>query len=197
MNKLLVSALAVFATTGVAVAQEAAQPSVFADSYVGITSNLDGDVDLTVGTGVTAFNQETYAEFTYSDGTTNSYSVSGGAVVDLSVVSLDTNVSYAWNNTTTDMIGWGDTNTWGDLSFNPTITATPGIIGGEYVSVGGNIDLDFDGGFGYEIVGGEIGVGYKHELGSGAHVDLGYVWAVDDSWDIGQGGMQLGVGFSF
>lgn len=197
MKKLLISTFAVLAVTGVAVAEEASQPSVFADSYVGIETDLDGAVDFTVGAGITGFNQETYVEFTYSDAATNSYTVGGGAVLDLSVVSLDTNVSYSWDNVTTDMIGWGDENVWGDISLNPTLTATPGMIGGEYVSAGANIDIDFDGGFGYDIVGGEIVVGYKHELGSGAYVDLNYGWDVDSSWDISEGGIGLGVGFRF
>ena len=195
MKKLLVSFLAVFVTSGVAFAQEASQPSIFADSYVGIESDLDGAVDFTVGTGVTAFNQESYVEFTYSDGVTNSYALGAGAVMDLNVVELDTNVAYSWDNDTTNLVGWGDTNTWGDVTVNPTITAKPGIIGGEYASVGGTVAVNnfFD----YGIEGGEIALGYKHELGAGAHVDLSYGWDVNSDWEVGEGAMKLGVGFKF
>ena len=128
--------------------------------------------------------------------------------MDLGFASLDTSIGYAWGATSgADLIGRGDGNTWGDVTLDPTLMITPGIIGGEYVWVGGSMDLASDGEIAVGWGGASYGIGYSHALNDKASVSVSYGWSVDivddgddatvNDWTTTADGLKVGVGFKF
>ena len=154
--KYLISAIMATMVAAPAIAQDAAgNDALMSNATVGVSTDLEGNADWTVGAelGIAGFGVD--AGFTLNDRGDNAaddYSISLGSGMDLGFASLDTSISYAWGATNgADLIGRGAGNTWGDVTVDPTLTVTPGIIGGEYAWVGGSMDLASDG---------EIAVGY-------------------------------------
>jgi len=180
------------------------------NATVGVATDLEGNADWTVGAelGIAGFGVD--AGFTLNDrgdNTADDYSISMGTGMDLGFASLDTSVSYAWGATNgADLIGRGDGNTWGDVSLNPTLNITPGIIGGEYVWVGASMDLASAGAIDVGWGGASYGFGYSHDLNERASVGISYGWSVDvvedplttvNDWVTTADGMKIGVGFKF
>jgi len=157
-----------------AVAQDASESPLMSNATVGVETDLQGNADWTVGAelGIAGFGVD--AGFTLNDRGDNAaddYSVGLGTGMDLGVASLDTSINYAWGATSgADLIGRGDGNTWGDLTVDPELKLTPGIIGGEYAWVGASMDLASAGEIDLGWAGATYGVGYEHDLNANASV---------------------------
>jgi len=210
--KYLISAIMATMVAAPAIAQDAADngSALMSNATVGVSTDLEGNADWTVGAelGIAGFGVD--AGFTLNDrgdNTADDYSISMGTGMDLGFASLDTSVSYAWGATNgADLIGRGDGNTWGDVSLNPTLNITPGIIGGEYVWVGGSMDLASDGAIAVGWGGASYGIGYSHDLNDRASIGVSWGWSVDvvedeltevNDWVTTADGMKIGVGFKF
>ena len=210
--KYLISAIMATVVAAPAIAQDAAgNDALMSNATVSVSTDLEGNADWTVGAelGIAGFGVD--AGFTLNDRGDNAaddYSIGLGTGMDLGFASLDTSISYAWGATSgADLIGRGDGNTWGDVTLNPTLNITPGIIGGEYVWVGGSMDLASDGEIAVGWGGASYGVGYSHALNDKASVSVSYGWSVDvvddgddttvNDWTTTADGMKIGVGFKF
>jgi hypothetical protein len=86
------------------------------------------------------------------------------------------------------------------------LNITPGIIGGEYVWVGGSMDLASDGAIAVGWGGASYGIGYSHDLNDRASIGVSWGWSVDvvedeltevNDWVTTADGMKIGVGFKF
>lgn len=210
--KYLISAIVAMSVAAPAIAQDAAgNDALMSNATVGVSTDLEGNADWTVGAelGIAGFGVD--AGFTLNDRGDNAaddYSISLGSGMDLGFASLDTSISYAWGATNgADLIGRGAGNTWGDVTVDPTLTVTPGIIGGEYAWVGGSMDLASDGEIAVGWGGASYGIGYTHELNERASVGVSWGWSVDvvddlddttvNDWVTSSDGMKIGVGFKF
>lgn len=211
--KYLISAIVAIVVAAPAIAQDAAgnESALMSNATVGVSTDLEGNADWTVGAelGIAGFGVD--AGFTLNDRGDNAaddYSIGLGTGMDLGFASLDTSIDYAWGATSgADLIGRGDGNTWGDVTLNPTLNITPGIIGGEYVWVGGSMDLASDGEIAVGWGGASYGIGYSHDLNDKASVSVSYGWSVDvvddgddttvNDWTTTADGMKIGVGFKF
>jgi len=210
--KYLISAIVAMTVAAPAIAQDAADngSALMSNATVGVSTDLEGNADWTVGAelGIAGFGVD--AGFTLNDRGDNAeddYAISLGTGMDLGFASLDTSVSYAWGATSgADLIGRGDGNTWGDVTLNPTLNITPGIIGGEYVWVGGSMDLASDGAIDVGWGGASYGIGYTHDLNDRASIGVSWGWSVDvvedeltevNDWVTTADGMKIGVGFKF
>lgn len=204
---------ALFATSALAtpaLAQEADSP-LMSNATVGVATDLEGNADWTVGAelGIAGFGVD--AEFTVNDRGDNDaddFSIGAGTGMDLGLASLDTSINYSWGATNgADLIGRGDGNTWGDLTVDPELKITPGIIGGEYAWVGGTMNLASAGEIELGWGGASYGVGYEHALNDRASVSMSYGWSVDvvddgddttvNDWVTTADGLKIGVGFKF
>jgi hypothetical protein len=181
------------------------------NATVGVSTDLEGNADWTVGAelGIAGFGVD--AGFTLNDRGDNAaddYSIGVGTGMDLGFAALDTSINYAWGATNeANLIGRGDGNTWGDLTLDPELTISPGIIGGEYAWVGASMDLASDGGIALGWGGASYGVGYEHDLNERASVSMSYGWSVDvvddddpltvNDWVTTADGLKVGVGFKF
>ena len=84
---------------------------------------------------------------------------------------------------------------------------SPGVIGGEYIYVGGSMDIASEGEIAINWGGLNYGVGYSHALNDRASVNIGYGWEVNvidddddattNNWVTETTGLKLGVGFKF
>jgi hypothetical protein len=210
--KYLISAIVALAVATPAIAQEGASESaLMSNATVGVSTDLEGNADWSLGAelGIAGFGVD--AGFTLSDrgdNTADDYSIGLGTGMDLGFASLDTSVNYAWGATNgADLIGRGDGNTWGDVTLDPELKLTPGIIGGEYVWVGASMDLASAGAIDVGWGGASYGVGYSHDLNERASVGISYGWSVDvvddndattvNDWVTTADGMKIGVGFKF
>jgi len=210
--KYLISAIVATVVAAPAIAQDAADngSALMSNATVGVSTDLEGNADWTVGAelGIAGFGVD--AGFTLNDRGDNAeddYAISLGSGMDLGFASLDTSISYAWGATSgADLIGRGDGNTWGDVTLNPTLNITPGIIGGEYVWVGGSMDLASDGAIDVGWGGASYGIGYTHDLNDRASIGVSWGWSVDvvedeltdvNDWVTTADGMKIGVGFKF
>ena len=210
--KYLISAIMATVVAAPAIAQDAAgNDALMSNATVGVSTDLEGNADWTVGAelGIAGFGVD--AGFTLNDRGDNAaddYSISLGSGMDLGFASLDTSISYAWGATNgADLIGRGAGNTWGDVTVDPTLTVTPGIIGGEYAWVGGSMDLASDGEIAVGWGGASYGIGYTHELNERASIGVSWGWSVDvvddlddttvNDWVTSSDGMKIGVGFKF
>ena len=210
--KYLISAIVAMSVAAPAIAQDAAgNDALMSNATIGVSTDLEGNADWTVGAelGIAGFGVD--AGFTLNDRGDNAaddYSIGLGTGMDLGFASLDTSIDYAWGATSgADLIGRGDGNTWGDVTLNPTLNITPGIIGGEYVWVGGSMDLASDGEIAVGWGGASYGVGYSHALNDKASVSVSYGWSVDvvddgddatvNDWTTTADGLKVGVGFKF
>ena len=210
--KYLISAIMATMVAAPAIAQDAAgNDALMSNATVGVSTDLEGNADWTVGAelGIAGFGVD--AGFTLNDRGDNAaddYSISLGSGMDLGFASLDTSISYAWGATNgADLIGRGAGNTWGDVTVDPTLTVTPGIIGGEYAWVGGSMDLASDGEIAVGWGGASYGIGYTHELNERASIGVSWGWSVDvvddlddttvNDWVTSSDGMKIGVGFKF
>lgn len=210
--KYLISAIMATMVAAPAIAQDAAgNDALMSNATVGVSTDLEGNADWTVGAelGIAGFGVD--AGFTLNDRGDNAaddYSIGLGTGMDLGFASLDTSIDYAWGATSgADLIGRGAGNTWGDVTLNPTLNITPGIIGGEYVWVGGSMDLASDGEIAVGWGGASYGIGYSHALNDKASVSVSYGWSVDvvddgddttvNDWTTTADGLKVGVGFKF
>ena len=209
--KYLISAIVAMSVAVPAVAQDAGESPLMSNATVGVSTDLEGNADWTVGAelGIAGFGVD--AGFTLNDRGDNAaddYSVGLGTGLDLGFASLDTSVNYAWGATNgANLIGRGDGNTWGDLTSSTTAKLSPGLIGGEYVYVGANMDIASDGEIALGWGGASYGFGYKHDLNERASVSVSYGWSVDvvddgddttvNDWTTTADGMKIGVGFKF
>ena len=209
--KYLISAIMATTVAATAVAQDASESPLMSNATVGVETDLQGNADWTVGAelGIAGFGVD--AGFTLNDRGDNAaddYSVGVGTGMDLGVASLDTSINYAWGATSgADLIGRGDGNTWGDLTVDPELKLTPGIIGGEYAWVGASMDLASAGEIDLGWAGASYGVGYEHALNDRASVSMSYGWSVDvvddnddttvNDWTTTADGLKVGVGFKF
>lgn len=213
MKKLILGMAALVAVPSAAMAQEAAAPSPWSNAYVNVATGLEGTADWTLGSEVTLAGVGGYAQFTYKDrvdavgDAADDYAITLGTSASLGMISLNTGVSYDWGASGGDLIGRGDGNTWGDLTTSTTAKVSPGILGGEYVWLGANMDLASAGSIDIGWGGASYGVGYKHDLNDRAYVTASYGWdvsVVDDNdpatvndWVTESTGLKLGVGFKF
>jgi hypothetical protein len=210
--KYLISAIVALAVATPAIAQDAAgnESALMSNATIGVKTDLEGNADWTVGAelGIAGFGVD--AGFTLKDRGDNDaddYSIGLGTGMDLGFASLDTSIDYAWGASGGDLIGRGDGNTWGDVTLNPTLKVTPGIIGGEYAWVGGSMDLASDGEIAVAWGGASYGVGYSHALNDKASVSVSYGWSVDvvddgddatvNDWTTTADGLKVGIGFKF
>ena len=213
MKKLILGMAALVAAPSAAMAQEAAAPSPWSNAYVNVATGLEGTADWTLGSEVSLAGVSGYAQFTYKDrvdaagDAADDYAITLGSSASLGMVSLDTGVSYDWGASGGDLIGRGDGNTWGDLTSSTTAKVSPGILGGEYVWLGANMNLASAGSIDIGWGGASYGVGYKHDLNDRAYVTASYGWDVDvvddgdpgtvNDWVTESTGLKLGVGFKF
>jgi len=209
--KYLISAIVAMSVAAPAIAQDAAgNDALMSNATVGVSTDLEGNADWTVGAelGVAGFGVD--AGFTLKDrgdNTADDYSVGVGTGMDLGLASLDTSINYAWGASGGDLIGRGDGNTWGDLTVDPTLKMTPGIIGGEYAWVGASMNLASAGEVDLGWGGASYGVGYSHDLNERASIGISYGWSVDvvddnddttvNDWTTTADGLKVGVGFKF
>lgn len=210
--KYLISAIVAMSVAAPAIAQDAAgnESALMSNATIGVKTDLEGNADWTVGAelGIAGFGVD--AGFTLKDRGDNDaddYKISLGTGMDLGLASLDTSIDYAWGASGGDLIGRGDGNTWGDVTLNPTLKVTPGIIGGEYAWVGGSMDLASDGEIAVGWGGASYGVGYSHALNDKASVSVSYGWSVDvvddgddatvNDWTTTADGLKVGIGFKF
>jgi hypothetical protein len=210
--KYLISAIVALAVATPAIAQDATDngSALASNATIGVKTDLEGNADWTVGAelGIAGFGVD--AGFTLKDRGDNDvddYKISLGTGMDLGLASLDTSIDYAWGASGGDLIGRGDGNTWGDVTLNPTLKVTPGIIGGEYAWVGGSMDLASDGEIAVAWGGASYGVGYSHALNDKASVSVSYGWSVDvvddgddatvNDWTTTADGLKVGIGFKF
>ncbi len=211
--KYLISAIVAMSVAAPAIAQDATDngSALASNATIGVSTDLEGNADWTVGAelGIAGFGVD--AGFTLNDRGDNAaddYSISLGTGMDLGFASLDTSIDYAWGATSgADLIGRGDGNTWGDVTLNPTLNITPGIIGGEYIWLGGSMDLASDGEIAVGWGGASYGIGYSHALNDKAYVSVSYGWSVDivddgddttvNDWTTTADGLKVGVGFKF
>ena len=211
--KYLISAIVAMSVATPAIAQDAAgnESALASNATIGVSTDLEGNADWTVGAELSIAGFGVDAGFTLSDrgdNTADDYAISLGTGMDLGFASLDTSIGYAWGATSgADLIGRGDGNTWGDVTLDPTLLITPGIIGGEYVWVGGSMDLASDGEIAVGWGGASYGIGYSHALNDKASVSVSYGWSVDivddgddatvNDWTTTADGLKVGVGFKF
>ena len=209
--KYLISAIVAASVAVPAIAQDTGESPLMSNATVGVSTDLQGNADWTVGAelGIAGFGVD--AGFTLSDRGDNAaddYSVGVGTGMDLGVASLDTSINYAWGATSgADLIGRGDGNTWGDLTVDPELKLTPGIIGGEYAWVGASMGVASAGELDLGWGGASYGVGYAHDLNANASVSISYGWSVDvvddlddatiNNWTTTSDGLKVGVGFKF
>tara|TARA_E500000318_G_scaffold9335_2_gene8639 strand:+ start:1082 stop:1723 length:642 start_codon:yes stop_codon:yes gene_type:complete len=212
--KYLISAIMATVVAAPAIAQETTseESSLLAsNASVSVSTDLEGNADWKLGAelGIAGFGVD--AGFTLKDrgeADADDYKISLGTGMDLGFASLDTSVNYAWGATSgADLIGRGDGNTWGDVTMTPELAVTPGIIGGEYVWVGAEMDLASAGEIDLGWGGANYGFGYKHELNDRASVFAEYGWSVDvvdddddatvNDWTTTADGLKVGVGFKF
>lgn len=211
--KYLISAIVALAVATPAIAQDATDngSALASNATLGVSTDLEGNANWTLGAelGIAGFGVD--AGFTLNDRGDNAaddYSIGLGTGMDLGFASLDTSIDYAWGATSgADLIGRGDGNTWGDVTLNPTLNITPGIIGGEYIWLGGSMDLASDGEIAVGWGGASYGIGYSHALNDKASVSVSYGWSVDvvddgddttvNDWTTTADGMKIGVGFKF
>ena len=211
--KYLISAIVALAVATPAIAQDATDngSALASNATLGVSTDLEGNANWTLGAelGIAGFGVD--AGFTLNDRGDNAaddYSIGLGTGMDLGFASLDTSIDYAWGATSgADLIGRGDGNTWGDVTLNPTLNITPGIIGGEYIWLGGSMDLASDGEIAVGWGGASYGIGYSHALNDKASVSVSYGWSVDvvddgddttvNDWTTTADGMRIGVGFKF
>ena len=209
--KYLISAILATTVATAAIAQDTGDSPLMSNATVGVSTDLEGNADWTVGAelGIAGFGVD--AGFTLNDRGDNAaddYSIGVGTGMDLGFAALDTSINYAWGATNeANLIGRGDGNTWGDLTLDPELTISPGIIGGEYAWVGASMDLASDGGISLGWGGASYGVGYEHDLNERASVSMSYGWSVDvvddadpttvNDWVTTADGLKVGVGFKF
>ena len=211
--KYLISAIVAMTVAAPAIAQDATDngSALASNATLGVSTDLEGNANWTLGAelGIAGFGVD--AGFTLNDRGDNAaddYSIGLGTGMDLGFASLDTSIDYAWGATSgADLIGRGDGNTWGDVTLNPTLNITPGIIGGEYIWLGGSMDLASDGEIAVGWGGASYGIGYSHALNDKASVSVSYGWSVDvvddgddttvNDWTTTADGMRIGVGFKF
>jgi hypothetical protein len=208
--KYLISAILATTVATTAIAQDTGDSPLMSNATVGVSTDLEGNADWTVGAelGIAGFGVD--AGFTLNDRGDNAaddYSVGVGTGMDLGFAALDTSINYAWGATNgADLIGRGDDNTWGDLTLDPELTVSPGIIGGEYAWVGASMDLASAGEIALGWGGASYGVGYEHDLNERASIGISYGWSVDvvedeltdvNNWVTTNDGLKVGVGFKF
>ena len=211
--KYLISAIVAMTVAAPAIAQDATDngSALASNATLGVSTDLEGNANWTLGAelGIAGFGVD--AGFTLNDRGDNAaddYSIGLGTGMDLGFASLDTSIDYAWGATSgADLIGRGAGNTWGDVTLNPTLNITPGIIGGEYIWLGGSMDLASDGEIAVGWGGASYGIGYSHALNDKASVSVSYGWSVDvvddgddttvNDWTTTADGMKIGVGFKF
>jgi hypothetical protein len=208
--KYLISAILATTVATAAIAQDTGDSPLMSNATVGVSTDLEGNADWTVGAelGIAGFGVD--AGFTLNDRGDNAaddYSIGVGTGMDLGFAALDTSINYAWGATSgADLIGRGDDNTWGDLTLDPELTVSPGIIGGEYVWVGASMGLASAGEIDLGWGGASYGVGYEHDLNDRASINMSYGWSVDvtedeltevNNWVTTADGLKVGVGFKF
>ena len=211
--KYLISAIVAMTVAAPAIAQDATDngSALASNATLGVSTDLEGNANWTLGAelGIAGFGVD--AGFTLNDRGDNAaddYSIGLGTGMDLGFASLDTSIDYAWGATSgADLIGRGAGNTWGDVTLNPTLNITPGIIGGEYIWLGGSMDLASDGEIAVGWGGASYCIGYSHALNDKASVSVSYGWSVDvvddgddttvNDWTTTADGMKIGVGFKF
>jgi hypothetical protein len=185
MKKLILGVVAIAAIPSMSMAQEAAAPAPWSNAYVNVSTSLEGTADWVVGSEINVAGVGGYAQLTYKDrvdaagDAADDYAITLGSSASLGMISLGTGVSYEWGSTSgADLIGRGDGNTWGDLTSSTTAKLSPGLIGGEYVYVGANMDIASDGEIALGWGGASYGFGYKHDLNERASVSVSYGWSV-------------------
>ena len=193
MKKLILGVVAVAAIPSMSMAQEAAAPAPWSNAYVNVSTSLEGTADWVVGSEVNLAGVGGYAQLTYKDRVD-----AAGDAADDYAITLGSSASLG-------MISLG--NTWGDLTSSTTAKLSPGLIGGEYVYVGANMDIASDGEIAFGWGGASYGFGYTHELNERASVSVSYGWSVDvvddgddttvNDWTTTADGMKIGVGFKF
>lgn len=211
MKYLISAILATMVVAAPAIAQDTGESALMSNATVGVETDLEGNADWTVGAelGIAGFGVD--AEFNLmdrGDAAADDYSFGVGTGMDLGFAALDTSINYAWGATNgADLIGRGENKTWGDLTLDPELTVSPGIIGGEYAWVGASMDLASDGEIGLGWGGASYGVGYEHSLTDRASLNVSYGWSLDivddgrnntvNDWEVSADGVKVGVGFKF
>lgn len=165
--------------------------------YIEFETNLDGEVELTLGGWTGGQGLDAYAEGSWiGDEAGTNWELELGTTVDLSFVETTLAGKYVWGDDNgKDLIGFGDNNQWGDLYAHVAGEVKPGLIGGEYffaetdLLVESPVDIDFD-----SI---DMGVGYNLNLGDRAYVDGRMIWTAERNWEVNQSGVGIKIGFKF
>jgi len=113
--KYLISAILATTVATAAIAQDTGDSPLMSNATVGVSTDLEGNADWTVGAelGIAGFGVD--AGFTLNDRGDNAaddYSIGVGTGMDLGFAALDTSINYAWGATNeANLIGRGDGNT--------------------------------------------------------------------------------------
>lgn len=198
MKSIVMAAIATLALAGTAVAQESNVN--WSDSRVELNTDFDGSNSLEARTGITLWGYESYGQVTVSGARRDTLDVDvelGQGFNFGEVVSLDATIGYTWGGSDgTNIIGFGDTRTWGTVDAGAELTVSPGLIGGEYVFA--SAEMELPGVLDYDFTGGEVGAGYVFNLTERSYLDASVSWAYDDEFNLGADrALNLGVGFKF
>lgn len=187
MKNLLIAVFVMVA--GVATAQEA--PSV-GNTYVELGTTLESETSLAIGTG---FGFDAASAFGELSGTTDgNFQARAYSNVGFGNFTFTPGVNYDWGEDSGNLLGFGESNEWGDLSADIEVSLAPGIIGGEYAFVNGGADID---GLNIGWNGGAIGAGYKLDLADNVYLDGRVSWEYDEEFDSSKPQYTAGFGLKF
>ena len=198
MKSIVMAAVATLAFAGVATAQESNVN--WSDSRVELNTDFDGSNSLEARTGVTLWGYESYGQVTVSGARRDTLDVDVelGQGFNLGdVVSLDATIGYTWGGSDdSNILGFGDTRTWGTVDAGAELVVAPGFIGGEYIFATAEVELP--GVLDYDFAGGEVGAGYKFDLTPRSYLDASVSWDYDSDFAVAADRkLNLGVGFKF
>lgn len=185
--KFFISAVALF-FAGVA----SAQVAPVGNTYVELGTKFESASSLTVGTGFAVGPVGAFGEL--SGDTDGNYQIRGYSDVDVGNFTLTPGVNYQWGANGGDLLGFGDSNQWGDLSADVEAKFAPGVIGGEYIFANAGVDIE---GLGIAFNGGEVGAGYKLDLAENVYLDGRVSWEYDDQFDSSKPQYTVGLGLKF
>lgn len=195
MKNLLLAAVATVPVVAPVAHTQGISDNISTDGYARIDTNLEGSIDLTIGTVATVYSQETFAELTWVTAGDQSYAITAGGLLSLWAVSAGVSATYSWDNIDTQLIGLGDSNEWGDIEAAASVSVAPGWVGGEYGSVIATVDIESP--TEYTWTGGAVVAGYKLELSESATIDAKYTWDVSSDWEVSDRALSVGLSVSF
>lgn len=169
----------------------------FADSYVELDTNFDGNNEFTAGSAITVAGvASTFGEFTVDNHSLgNDFSVGLGQRFDLGPVEFDATAEYTWGASGGDIVGWGTNNVWGDTTVSGQATVAPESLGGAYAFA--SVDVDIEGPLDWDWTGGDLGVGYQLDFTERTYLKGEVAWGYDPDFEFTDRELNVGVGFRF